>query len=104
MFWQCSLLIGNASSLECNQSGCGVVHWGGGGMTQRLILALHFGHDTIFILKPHRTEVARAKERNQMLERWTFHEQFENSYRLAVLIVCLRLMTLNPIEHLRSKM
>ena len=28
MFWQCSLLIGNASSLECNQSGCGVVHSG----------------------------------------------------------------------------
>ena len=28
VFWPCSLLIGNASSLECNQSGCGVVHLG----------------------------------------------------------------------------
>ena len=28
VFWQCSLLIGSASSLECNQSGCGVVHLG----------------------------------------------------------------------------
>ena len=28
MFWQCSLLIGSPSSLECNQSGCGVVHLG----------------------------------------------------------------------------
>ena len=28
MFWQCSLLIGSASSLECNQSSCGVVHLG----------------------------------------------------------------------------
>ena len=28
MFWQCSLLIGSASSLECNQSRCGVVHSG----------------------------------------------------------------------------
>ena len=26
VFWRCSLLIGSASSLECNQSGCGVVH------------------------------------------------------------------------------
>ena len=26
VFWQCSLLIGSASSLECNQCGCGVVH------------------------------------------------------------------------------
>ena len=28
VFWQCPLLIGSASSLECNQSGCGVVHLG----------------------------------------------------------------------------
>ena len=28
VFWQCSLLIGSASSLECNQSGCGVAHLG----------------------------------------------------------------------------
>ena len=28
MFWQCLLLIGSASSLECNQSGCGAVHIG----------------------------------------------------------------------------
>ena len=28
VFWQCSLLIGSASSLVCNQSGCGVVHLG----------------------------------------------------------------------------
>ena len=28
VFWQCSLLIGSASSLECNQSNCGVVHLG----------------------------------------------------------------------------
>ena len=28
VFWQCSILIGSASSLECNQSGCGVVHLG----------------------------------------------------------------------------
>ena len=28
VFWHCSLLIGSASSLECNQSGCGVVHLG----------------------------------------------------------------------------
>ena len=28
VFWYCSLLIGSASSLECNQSGCGVVHLG----------------------------------------------------------------------------
>ena len=28
VFWQCSLLVGSASSLECNQSGCGVVHLG----------------------------------------------------------------------------
>ena len=28
VFWQCSLLIGSASSQECNQSGCGVVHSG----------------------------------------------------------------------------
>ena len=28
VFWQCSLLIGSVSSLECNQSGCGVVHLG----------------------------------------------------------------------------
>ena len=28
VFWLCSLLIGSASSLECNQSGCGVVHLG----------------------------------------------------------------------------
>ena len=28
VFWQCSLLIGSASSIECNQSGCGVVHLG----------------------------------------------------------------------------
>ena len=28
VFWQCSLLLGSASSLECNQSGCGVVHLG----------------------------------------------------------------------------
>ena len=28
VFWQCSLLIGSASSLECNQYGCGVVHLG----------------------------------------------------------------------------
>ena len=27
-FWLCSLLIGSASSPECNQSGCGVVHLG----------------------------------------------------------------------------
>ena len=28
VFWQCSLLIGSASSLERNQIGCGVVHLG----------------------------------------------------------------------------
>ena len=28
VFWQCSLLIGSTSLLECNQSGCGVVHLG----------------------------------------------------------------------------
>ena len=28
VFWHCSLLIGSTSSLECNQSGCGVVHLG----------------------------------------------------------------------------
>ena len=28
IFWQCSLLIRSASSLQCNQSGCGVVHLG----------------------------------------------------------------------------
>ena len=28
VFWQCSLLIGSASSLECKQSGCGVVYLG----------------------------------------------------------------------------
>ena len=28
VFWQCSLLIGSASSLKCNLSGCGVVHLG----------------------------------------------------------------------------
>ena len=28
MFWHCSLFIGSASSLECNQSGHGVVHLG----------------------------------------------------------------------------
>ena len=28
VFWQCSPMIGSASSLECNQSGCGVVHLG----------------------------------------------------------------------------
>ena len=27
VLWQCSLLIRSASSLEFNQSGCGVVHW-----------------------------------------------------------------------------
>ena len=27
VFWQCSLLIGSAFSLEYNQSGCGVVIW-----------------------------------------------------------------------------
>ena len=27
VFWLCPLLIVSASSLECNQSGCGVVHW-----------------------------------------------------------------------------
>ena len=26
VFWQCLLLIGSASSPECNQSGCGVAH------------------------------------------------------------------------------
>ena len=28
VFWQCKLLIGSASLLDCNQSGCGVVHLG----------------------------------------------------------------------------
>ena len=28
VFWQCSILIGSTSSLECTQSGCGVVHLG----------------------------------------------------------------------------
>ena len=28
VFWQCLLLIGSTSSLECNQSGCCVVHLG----------------------------------------------------------------------------
>ena len=28
VFWHCSLLIGGAYSLECNKSGCGVVHLG----------------------------------------------------------------------------
>ena len=28
VFQQCSLLIGSASSLKCNESGCGVVHLG----------------------------------------------------------------------------
>ena len=28
MLWRCSPLIGSISSLECNQSGCGVVHFG----------------------------------------------------------------------------
>ena len=28
MFWHCSLLVGRVSSLQCNQSGCGLVHLG----------------------------------------------------------------------------